>query len=198
MKDRNGISVRGLLKNLEKQINFLRTKINKIETTLINLVMPRDLGWAQYGDSQYIEASPLVITLGTTSTINLDGLANTLKMHLPDDVTDFYDTTTSKITPAKVGDGYTFSLSFKGKNTSNNGDATIFTDIGGSFTRLFPKTFRFNRGANVVHEYYFTFNMYTLDTFIANGGLLKIEAGTGNTSIYDIVLQIHRISKGKD
>lgn len=154
-------------------------------------------GWAQYGDSNYTNISPLVVNSGQTSTINLDGLLNTVKTQLPEESTDLYNTVSSKITPVSSGDGYSMSLAFNGISSSNNGDATIFVDIGGSFTRLFPKTFRFNRGAGVSHEYYFVFNFYSLGTFIANGGLIKIESGQGNTSIYDIILQIHRTHKGK-
>ncbi len=152
-------------------------------------------GWAQYGDSNYIEANPLITNSGQTSVISLDGLTNTIKSQLPLGVTDLYDAVSSKITPAESGDGYGMSIQFKGKNSSNNGDATIFIDIGGSFTRLFPKSFRFNRGAGTAHDYYFTFNFYSLGTFIANGGLIKIESGQGNTQIYDIILQLHRTHK---
>ena len=154
-------------------------------------------GWAQYGDSNYIEANPLVTNSGQTSVISLDGLTNTIKSQLPLGVSDLYDAVNSKITPSESGDGYSMSIQFKGKNSSNNGDATIFIDIGGSFTRLFPKSFRFNRGAGTAHDYYFAFNFYSLDTFITNGGLMKIESGQGNTQIYDVILQIHRTHKSR-
>lgn len=156
-----------------------------------------NLGWAQYGDSNYTEASPLTISLGATEIIGVDGLSNTVKTQLPIGVTDLYDVSTSRITPASVGDYYSLSLQFNGKNSSNNGDATIFIDIGGAFTRLFPSTFRFNRGAGTAHEYYFTFNFYSLNTFLANGGLIKIESGTGNTEIYDIIIQIQKTHQGR-
>ncbi len=154
-------------------------------------------GWVQYGDSNYTEANPLTVSVGTTEVINIDGLSNTIKTQLPIGVTDLYDVTTSKITPVSVGDYYSLSLQFNGKSSSNNGDATIFIDIGGVFTRLFPSTFRFNRGAGTAHEYYFTFNFYSLDTFLANGGLIKIESGTGNTEIYDILIQIQKTHQGR-
>lgn len=154
-------------------------------------------GWAQYGDSQYTSASPLVISTETNSIIDIDGLGTTVKTQLPDGITDFYDTVNSKIIPENSGDGYSFSIGFKASNTSNNGDATIFVDIGGSFTRIFPRVFRFPRGSGVAHEFFFTTQFYTLGTFVANGGIIKIESGTGNTSIYDITLQIHRTHKAR-
>ena len=152
----------------------------------------RVTGWAQYGDSQHTELSPLSIQSGNTSIINIDGLTNTVKTNLPTGVSDLYDTSTSKITPVSEGDYYTATLQFKAKNSSSNGDATVFFDLGGSFPRLFASTFRFNRGAGVGHEYYLTFCFYSLGTFIANGGLIKMEAGVGNTELYDVILQINK------
>lgn len=154
-------------------------------------------GWAQYGDSTYTDVNTLSITEGNSAILSLDGSINTIKSQLPNSVTDFYDTTTSKITPVNIGDSYTMSLSFKGITDNNNGDATIYIDIGGSFTRLFPKSFKFSRGTGVAHEYYFVFNFYTLDTFKANGGTINIESGTGTTEIYDILLQIHKIHNAR-
>lgn len=153
---------------------------------------PNWSGWAQYGDSQYTSASPLVTSQGSTSVIDLDGLSNTVKSQLPVGVSDLYDTATSKILPVNIGDGYSLSLSYKASNTSNNGDFTIFIDIGGSFTRIFPDVKRTPRGQNVAHEFVTSLNYYTLGTFLANGGFIKIESGTGATSLYDISLQIHK------
>lgn len=154
-------------------------------------------GWAQYGDSKYTELLPLVVSAGTTSVIDIDGLSNTIKTQLPVGVSDLYDVSTSKITPISSGDGYIFTLGFKASNTSNNGDATIFVDIGGVFNRLFARVFRFPRGSGTAHEFYFSSSFYTLNTFLANGGLIKIESGIGNTSVYDIVLQVHRTHKSR-
>lgn len=161
-------------------------------TVLLKHQTPDWSGWAQYGDSQYTSASPLVITQGNTQVIDIDGLGNTVKSQLPVGVTDFYDTGLSKITPVNEGDGYNFSLEFKAQTTSNSGYATVFVDIGGSFVRLFPRAVLFPKGANNTEEFYFTSQFYTLNTFLANGGLIKIESNQGTTSIFDISLQIHK------
>lgn len=161
-------------------------------TVLLKHQTPDWSGWAQYGDSQYTSASPLVITQGNTQVIDIDGLGNTVKSQLPVGVLDFYDTGLSKITPVNEGDGYNFSLEFKAQTTSNSGYATVFVDIGGSFVRLFPRAVLFPKGANNTEEFYFTSQFYTLNTFLANGGLIKIESNQGTTSIFDISLQIHK------
>ena len=182
----------------------LQTNPNSTENTVTLTLPPEDAtiatvdqakgwsGWAQYGDSQYTSASPLVVNQGNTATINIDGLGNTIKTQLPIGVNDFYDTVNSKITPVKEGDGYNFSLSFKGTTSSQNGSATVFVDIGGAFTRLFPRLVLFPKGANNEQDFYFTSQYYTLNTFKGNGGIIKIESNEGNTSIYDISLQIHK------
>lgn len=182
----------------------LQTNPNSTENTVTLTLPPEDAtiatvdqakgwsGWAQYGDSQYTSASPLVVNQGNTATINIDGLGNTIKTQLPIGVNDFYDTVNSKITPVKEGDGYNFSLSFKGTTSSQNGSATVFVDIGGAFTRLFPRLVLFPKGANAEQDFYFTSQYYTLNTFKGNGGIIKIESDEGNTSIYDISLQIHK------
>ena len=154
-------------------------------------------GWAQYGDSQYTVGSPLVISQGTTETIDIDGLGSTVKSQLPNGVTDLYDVATSKITPVKSGDGYSFSLGFQAASTSNNGDATISVNIGGAFGQIFKRVFRMPRGTGIYHDMYFTTQYYTLDTFLANGGTIEIESGNGTTSIHSITLQIHRTYAAK-
>lgn len=150
------------------------------------------IGWAQYGDSQYTEANPLVATEGSTVLLDIDGLGDTVTSQLPSGVPNLYDTINSKITPVSSGDYYTATLQFKAKSSSSNGDAIVFFDLGGTFTRIFPSSFRFNRGAGVGNEYYLTFGFYSLDTFIANGGLIKIESRVGDSQVYDIILQINK------
>jgi len=153
----------------------------------------RQLGWAFIGDSQYTEASPLVIASGTTVTVDLDGIGS-INTFLPEGVTSLYDVATSKITPAKLGDGYTFTLGFKGSSTSNNGSATLGINIGGTFEGIFKRSFIFPRGIGVSHDFYFTSQGYSIETFLANGGLIEVTSDTGSSSIYDISLQIHRTS----
>lgn len=176
---------------------------NRLETTKFILEkqgVPNSLGWAQYGDSKYTSGSPFTLDATTpVKTLDLDGLVNTVKTQLPKGVSDFYDVNNSELTPVKSGDGYAFSLFFEGSNTSNNGDATIFVDLETEpFTRLFPKSFRFSRGAGVDHEYYFVFLGYSGDTFLSNGGKIKIEKGTGDSSLYNFILQVHKVSDSKN
>jgi len=153
------------------------------------------LGWAQYNDGQYIEASPLSVTVAAGATVvDIDG-ASSIKTYLPEGIADLYDVASSKITPENVGDGYTFTFQFKGKSTSNNGAASFAVNIGGSIGQIFKRDFRFPRGTGVEHDFYFTSQGYSLNTFVTNGGVLELTSKTGTNTFYDISLQIHRTYK---
>ena len=151
-------------------------------------------GWAQYNDGQYTVGSPLSISASTQVTVDIDG-ATTIKSELPSGVTDFYDVATSKITPENSGDGYTFTLGFKAETTSASGNGTFSIDIGGAFGEIFKRDFGFVKGQNTEHDFYFTSQGYSLGTFVANGGIIKLTSNTGTMTVYDVTLQIHRTHK---
>ena len=151
-------------------------------------------GYGTYSDSQYTSSSPLVIPNdGEFHEINIDSLKLKAESQLPFGITTFYKD--GKITPGDSGDGYSFSLGFKGTSSINNGSATFAIDIGGSFGRIFPRNFRFPRGTSSIHDFYLTSQGYAGDTFLANGGKVVISSDSGISSIYDIVLQVHRTHK---
>lgn len=150
-------------------------------------------GYGNYADSQYTESNPLVIPSGESRLINIDSLKLKIEDQLPLGVTSFYKN--GIITPENSGDGYSFSLGFKGFSTTNNGSGTMSIDIGGSFGKIFPKNFRFPRGTSEVHNFYLTMQGYSGDTFVKNGGKVTIDSDFGESSIYDISLQVHRTHK---
>lgn len=164
-----------------------------LSADLFDVRLPKLLGWASYGSSVHLTGNPLVISEGTTGTITLDGLANTIKTHLPTGISDFFDTTTNKILPVKSGDGFAYSLGFKARNNNVNGKGSLYIDIGNG-NRVFERNLGVPRGANTETPFYFSTIGYELDTFLANGGVLKISAETGTIELYDISLQIHKIS----
>lgn len=176
---------------------YFNTSVNKL--TAVGKPSADFTGWAQYGDNQYTAAAPLTITAGSTVIVDLNGAVSTVTSQVPIDAIggQLYDVATSKITPIASGDGYSISMGFKGSSNNNNGSATIGIDIGGSFGQIFKKNFRFPRGTGVIHDFYLTSQGYALDTFLANGGIIKITSDTGTTHIHDITLQIHRTHKAR-
>ncbi len=155
-------------------------------------------GWAQYSDTQYTSTSPLIVTNG--SNVNLTNNAgNTIKSQLPEGVTDLYDNVAGKITPDTSGDMYELRVDFTAFTTSNTGYGELTLDIGGSLGVILSIPVTFPRGTGISNSRAFsrTTLMYTLDTFLQNGGRLKYESIRGNTSVYDIVYVISRIHKGR-
>ncbi len=152
-------------------------------------------GWAQYNDDQYTSGSPLVITAGSTVTLTNNG-ATSIKTHLPDGITDLYDTVTNKITPENIGDTYLLRIDFTTFTNSNNGLAELDLDIGGSQGVILRRLINFPRGTGLANarEYSSTSLVFTLDTFVANGGELKIVGINGITSVFDISFLISRAS----
>jgi len=150
-------------------------------------------GWALYSDNAFTSGSPFVVPAGDTLTlpINAGSIINT---YLPDGVSSFWSVADSTITPETVGDGYTVRVSFKAENTSVSGYFTTAIDISNTATpnwvtsrvRSFPK------GANTAHNYSSTDQVFTLGTFVANGGKIKIVSDAGDTSIWDISVLITR------
>lgn len=179
-----------------KTTGGLTTDVVKGDGSLEHRADAAGTGWQYITDGTYTEASPLVIPQGNTQDISLDGATN-ITSQLPAGVTTFYDLTNGIITPENVGDGYTFSIGFNAKSSSNNGDIKIGIDIGGAIGKIFPGVIRLPRGIGIAHELYITMQGYSLNTFVANGGQIIIESGTGQTEIYDLVLQIHRTHKAR-
>jgi len=151
-------------------------------------------GWASYSDTTYVVGAPFAITEGVTSTLP-NNAGTVIDTYLPSGVTEFYDQATSKITPDGVGDYYNFAIRFKAKNSNIAGYFDFGIDVGGSLGIIFKETQLFLKGANTEQSFSITCSGYSLDTFVANGGLVKITATLGNLSIYDIQYQINRTFK---
>lgn len=143
-------------------------------------------GWGFYSDTQYTEASPLVVTAGSRVALP-NNKGTVIESHLPTGITTLYDGT--RITPQKVGDGYELRIGFKAKTSSNNGGFLVDLDIsaaGDGSNVILERSSRFLRGTNTEQKFSFTSSLFSLNTFVANGGLLTFESITGNSSIYEI------------
>lgn len=173
---------------------------NKTRSSLIDRI--RDLeqktnfGFAVYFDNQYDDTTQLVIAQGETEILDING-ATFIKDHIPKNVSELFDTTNSKILPVKKGDGLLAAISFEAKSTVSDGLFRLAIDIGGSFGEIFPQKGRFDSGADVYEPFYFPIVGYQETTFLANGGIPKVTSITGQTSIKNISIQIHRTSVGK-
>jgi hypothetical protein len=152
-------------------------------------------GWANYADSVWTEQSPFSILAGNTAV--LDNNANTnIEAYLPIGVSTFYDGLNNKILAENIGDSYTISVRFRAKTSINNDYFDIGLDIGGPMNFILTESKVFHKGINEEQIFNITFVVFSLNTFVVNGGQVKISAKTGNLSIYDIDYLIVRTHKG--
>jgi len=178
--------------------NETGTRLNTAERVggvLVDLAEGRNTGWTQYNDTQYTLESPFTVAEGVTSVLPMNG-GNTIKTYIPSDTTDLYSD--GKFRPTNVGDAYILAIRFRAKCSKNFGGLKVGIDIGGDLNTFVQQSEAFIRDANTEQHFNFVFNLYTLDTFVTNGGLIKATAITGNLEIYDIRYVFTRVYKAFD
>lgn len=142
-------------------------------------------GWGLYLDDQYTLASPLVINAGTT-VLFPNNMASKNETYLPSDGTLYSG---NRITPNTLGSSLALRVTFKAKSSIGNGGFSVSVDISaagdGSITVVSYPT-RMLRGSGIEAVYTVNLPMYALETFIANGGAVRITSEAGTLSVYDI------------
>lgn len=151
-------------------------------------------GWAQYADDSLSSGSPQVVNEGVTAVLT-NNAANVISSQLPNGVTSLYDG--AKITPENSGDMYMIRINLTAFTSSQNGVLEIALDIGGTQNVILAKDVSFPRGTGLANarDISESFLVYSLGTFVANGGEIKVTSVTGNTSIYDVTYVISRVHK---
>ncbi len=155
----------------------------------------RNPGWATYKDTVYTSGSPFAIASGVTSTLpnNAGTIVNT---NLPNNTADFYNASTLKLLPSAAGEHYIFTIKFSVVAASGTVNFLEFAiDVGGTLiakqTKTLPK-------GTVAHNISIVCQVGILDTFITNGGLVKITSGAVNMSYYDIEYQIAKVIQNEN
>jgi len=163
------------------------------DTTFVDSDAPkRLLGWASYQDTIYTSGIPFVLVDGIKSTCP-NNSGTVINTYIPFGVTSLYNNGTQKLTPAQVGDGYHFSIRFIAIPSALNMYLLFGVDIG-TGTDIFQQTIPLPHGAGVPKPVSIDVQGYSLSTFLANGGLVKLTAIGGTCSIHTIEFQIHRTS----
>lgn len=152
-------------------------------------------GWWNITDTTFIESSPQTISSGvrTKLQINSDSVINGFGANNQPSA-DIWDDVNNKITPLINGDSYIFRLSLTANPTLNNRNFTVDLDIGGTQNIIFERTTRLARGANTNTKVSMTNSIFTLGTFIANGGEIYITCD-GDVEIFDISLFIQKVTE---
>lgn len=152
-------------------------------------------GWADYVDGVYTSSSPY--TLIANNKITLPNNATIIRdTQMPVDVTEFYDATTSTII-GRNGDGLNIVIEFDLRPIVNQTTKiTVAIDIGGAVGEIYRRDFITSKGVGVEHYYLSSFNAYTLNTWEANGGAIKIESDY-DIEIYNIRYVLTRTHKAR-
>jgi len=106
------------------------------------------------------------------------------------------DVNRNAIITGRNGDNLDIMIYFKALPSSTNAELEIWVDIGGSIGELYKQTIYF-RGATEKGVLYTLPSAYTLGTWEANGGEVKIKAIGANFDIYNINFNFDRSHKAK-
>ena len=152
-------------------------------------------GWADYVDGTYTSLNPFLLT--ANDKVILPNDATTKRdSQKPIDVAEFYNSTNSTIT-GRDGDGLNIVIEFKVRPTANQTTKiTVAIDIGGVVGEIYTRDFITSKGIDVEHYYLSSFNAYTLNTWEANGGTIKIVSDY-DAEVYDIRYVLTRTHKAR-
>lgn len=151
-------------------------------------------GFAYYEDDQYDSGTKFTALSGVTTTIP-NNAAFTDESQLPLGNGSFFDSSTGKITPNKAGDSYIVRFNFKASIAVTNGYADLSVNIGGAIGDVFLRTYTFAKGAGITHSFSTTNLLFVGNTFIANGGLVRMTPST-DMQMWDINYTIAKIHSG--
>ena len=150
-------------------------------------------GWAIYDDAAS-HTTPIVVNnnryqvlidnLGTSSNSN----------YLPSGVTEFWDTTNNKITPAKLGDAYDIRIDFEAQAAAGAASyANLILDVGdGASIPIVNRNISFQ--GTTLSSFSVGFPIAAMDDFMLNGGKIYFDTSISGDSITlsNVVLFIKR------
>lgn len=153
------------------------------------------VGHGFYSSSTGTQAVPITITQGAKQTLNFDTVI--YEDYLPSGAATLFSG--GRFTPQSVGDTYKIGVRFYAGASIGSGGLSVSIDIsatGDGSNVVGQKAVRMLRGSNSPDYYTIDLNVFTRDVFLANGGLISIEAVDGNISIYDATLFIVKTTAG--
>ena len=167
--------------------------INEIKEKHNDLI--DSFGWVEFRDTQHTEANRQTLTASSENTITINS-GVTILSEKPKGGELLWNPTANKITPIKRGDSYDVRIDFKAAISQNLGYFEISINIGGNIGKTFGNVKVFRKGKDIVHDFSVAFPIYTLDTFVENGGLIFINPSNTMT-IFDKRIIIFKIGQGK-
>ena len=156
-------------------------------------------GWADYADAQYTTSNRFPIPAATDTSLP-NNAGNTVDFQKPTDVATFYDG--ASIT-GRNGDGLTFTFEFIAVPTNvNTTEIEIWIDITGgtgtptNLANLYRRLETFEKGVGVEKTITYTITGYTLGTWEANGGVVKVRTN-GACDVFGVRYVLTRTHKAR-
>ena len=156
-------------------------------------------GWGNYLDTQYTSGAPFAI-LANTDTALPNNAGTSIETQKPLDVTTFYDGT---VITGRNGDNLDVQIYFYAVPTSVSQWIDIWIDITGgtglpaNLSNLYRQTFTFPKSTGVERGILYALpSAYTLDTWQANGGVVKVRSNAA-LDIYGINYNLDRSHKAR-
>lgn len=152
-------------------------------------------GHGYYTSTTGTVAVPIVTAAGNKTSLNFDTVL--FEDYLPFGVDTFF--TGGRMTPQSKGDTYSCRIGFFASASLNSGAFALELDIsaaGDSSNVIAKKPVRMIRGSNQFEFYTVDLDMFARDDFLANGGLIKLEAVDGNISIHSLTLLVTKTTAG--
>lgn len=153
-----------------------------------------DLGWGVLRNDLNDIVNPFNVTEDQIETMPLRNDSG-IYTQAPEAVQNLIDNDTNKIKVSNVADLFIMRLEFKVKTTLANRKGQVWFDIG-TGGRFNEKRFTCSENANEIELVSIDFLFFQLDTFLANGGLLKMKMD-GDAQIFDINVLPMKLYNGK-
>jgi len=140
-------------------------------------------GWGAYVHT----GATQVLAAGVKVTLD-NNAGSVIETQKPADIATFYD---GSVITGREGDGVAIGVELT--FTPSSGAASLITvaiDIGGAVGELYVQEYTILHGSGVAHKVAYVANAYQLDTWEANGGLVKVVAnGPGDVTLVRYVIQ---------
>lgn len=166
--------------------------MNEIKVSVNDLY--DSIGWINYRDTVHTVSNKQALTAGIDNTITIVD-ADPIDSYKPVVIGSNELWQGNKITPHAIGDFYNVRFYFKASISNPNGYFEIKIDIDGAVGNVFNSVELFPKGGNITHAFSRSIALYSLDTFVANGGNIFINP-SHSMDIWDKGIVISRTMGG--
>lgn len=161
-----------------------------VQQTLQQLIDRKaDLGWILFADTEFTQASPLVVN---STPLELPNNALTqINSFAPSDADDWWNPTTKRFQPQAVGETYLIRVGLK--CVPSVAERRLFFDLDvGATNPVWGDQRELSKGAGVVQAMNFTIPTYVSSVFFNNGGKFLLSSD-GPVNVYGITFFITRL-----